>query len=352
MQLFERDADLDHLSRWLDQAAAGDGCLVLLGGEAGVGKTALVRRFCQEVADRARVLIGACDALSTPRPLGPLLEIAAQIGGEIDRLLQAEARREQVFGACLREFSGAWRPVVAVFEDVHWADEATLDLLRFLGRRIGSCRAVLIATYRDDEIGPMHPWRAVLGDLATATAVRRMPLAPLTIEAVRRMAADRQLDAETLHRQTGGNPFYVTEVLAAGGGIPSTVRDAVLTRAARLSPAGRATLDLAAVAGSPVESSVLGRLAPSLDAIDECLTTGTLRTDGQSVTFRHELAREAILDAISPPRQTAFHARMLRELEADPETREHLARLTHHAEAAGNGDAVLTYAPAAARRAA
>ncbi len=251
MDLLERDQDLRELHNLLQTAIAGQGSLLLLGGEAGVGKTSFVRSFTRDVKSRARVLVGSCDALSTPRPLGPLADIAADIGGEIERLLQSSARRDQVFSACFRELSGAWRPAVAVFEDVHWADEATLDLLRFLGRRIDRTRSLIIATYRDDEVGPAHPLRKVLGDLATTDGVKRHTLAPLSLEAVAQLARGSDLDPAALYGQTGGNPFYVTEVLAAGGGVPETVSDAVLTRVSRCSPAAQAALEVAAVAGSP-----------------------------------------------------------------------------------------------------
>ena len=122
MELLERASHLTELSDLLQQAAAGQGCLVLLGGEAGVGKTALVHRFCEDAAS-ARVLAGSCDPLSTPRPLGPLLDIAATTGGELDRLAHAATPRHLLFSAFLAELDRKPSPTLAVFEDVHWADE-------------------------------------------------------------------------------------------------------------------------------------------------------------------------------------------------------------------------------------
>ena len=237
MELLERTPILDALAGLLSQAASGQGRLVLLGGEAGVGKSALVRRFCEGVGNSARVLVGACDPLSTPRPLGPLLDIAAA-GGDLDRLVKGAPRRDLVFDAFLAEISGPARSTVVVFEDVHWADEATFDLLRFLGRRAHVVRSLLLATYRDDELGSRHPLRAVMGDLVTAIGVHRLALAPLSAASVRRLAANSHFDPNELHRRTGGNPFFVGEVLAAGGDIAPTVQDAVLARVARLSSAG------------------------------------------------------------------------------------------------------------------
>lgn len=352
MELLERTPYLTKLHGLLRQAADGQGSLVFLGGEAGVGKTTLVRRVGTELSGNARLLVGACDPLTTPRPLGPLLDIATTVGGALGRLATTSTPRHHLFSAFLVELSRESSTTVAVFEDVHWADEATLDLLRYLGRRIGSTRAVLIATYRDDEVGPRHPLQVVLGDLATAGDVCQIALSPLSVDGVRALAGRSSLDPVELHRQTGGNPFFVTEVLAAGSpGIPATVRDAVLARAARLSATAREVLDGAAVIGPPVEPLLLMDVIDATDAaIEECLALGLLTASGATLAFRHELARLAILEAMSLPRRIALHARVLAGLRAAPAP--DLARLAHHAEAAADPEAVLAYAPAAAERAA
>lgn len=251
MSLLERSGFLETLSGFLLEASAGRGGLVFLGGEAGVGKTALVEAFRDTVPDTVQVAVGACDSLSAPRPLGPLADMADTLG--LEGRLGPQTERTEVFQAILALLNTPASPRLLVFEDVHWADEATLDLLRFLGRRLGSTRALLIATYRDEEVGSQHPLRTVLGDLATSGAVRRMALTPLSQSAVRRLAEGSALDAERLHYQTGGNPFFVTEILAAGSEtIPVTVRDAVLARVSRLAPAGRAVLEAASIVGTRV----------------------------------------------------------------------------------------------------
>ncbi len=352
MELLERDSELGQLHLLLRQATEGQGSLVLLGGEAGVGKTALIQQFCGDVQKSVRILTGACDPLSTPRPLGPLADIAEVTGGEIERLIRSDSSRAQIYSACMRELSGAWRPTVAIFEDVHWADEATLDLLRFIGRRIEPCRALVIATYRDDEVGPNHPLRRVLGDFATVKGVHRITVPRLSIDAVTELAQGSGHDAAALYRQTGGNPFFVTEVLAAGGCISETVRDAVLARGSRLSPAARQALEVVAVIGVSASSALLSKVAsPDPDAIEECLTSGMLVSGDHGLAFRHDLAREAVYEAIWPHRREELHARILNELKRSPSETRDLARLAHHAEAAGDREAVLHYAPAAARRA-
>jgi len=352
MELLERDIPLAELDEALRQATAGNGQVVLISGEAGIGKSSLVGRFARRPQQVERVLWGACDALFSPRPLGPLHDIAAQTGGELASLLRAETNRPAIFTACLNELQS--RPAIVVFEDIHWADEATLDLLKFLGRRIQRTPALLLATYRDDELGPQHPLRLLLGDLATSTATRRLALTPLSVAAVRLLAGERHVDVEALHQQTGGNPFYVTEVLATGqGGVPPTVRDAVLARVARLSLSGRAVLNAAAVIGARIEPWLLAEVTQAeAGAVDESLELGILRAQGETLAFRHELARQALLDAI-PPHQCAFlNQALLDALKASPATRNDVTRLAHHAAAAGNPEAVLEYAPVAAKAAA
>ena len=354
--LLEREAALDALERAWRAVRDGPGQVALVGGEAGVGKSALAGRLVgdRSTGDGAVMLWGACDALFTPRPLGPLYDMA---GGApaLAAALANHTNRAAVFAAVLDTLRA--RPTIAVFEDVHWADEATLDLLRYLGRRITQTRALLVMTYRDDELGPGHPLRAVLGDLVSP-AVLRLTLSPLSAAAVAVLASQSGIDPVALHRQTGGNPFFVTEVLAAAGGLPPTVRDAVLARAARLSPAARALLEAAAVVGLRAELDVLAavaeadNLAGAMDVLEECLAGGVLLAQDRAVTFRHDLSREAILAAISPPRAARLHAAALAALATTPEAEANPARLAHHAEAAGDGAAVLRYATAAARQSA
>jgi DNA-binding CsgD family transcriptional regulator len=355
MQLLERGPIQVELSHLLHEAASGRGRVVFLGGEAGIGKTALVQRFAQVVSAKARVLSGACDPLSTPRPLGPLLDMQERLSCRYADLLTNGSDKDRLTRGFLAELSGNGRPCAVIIEDVHWADEATLDLLRFVARRIERAPALVIATYRNDEVPDRHPLRVLLGDLATTSAVRRLRLEPLSPAAVRRLAAATSLDALRLHEQTGGNPFFVTEVIAAGGaGIPPTVRDAVLARAARLPPEAREALDAAAVLGHRFEPALLEAVAcPARGAVEACLAGGMLRVVGERLAFRHELARDAILAVLSSQRKAELHGRALAVLRSrqpgdDPDP----GALAHHAEGAGDAAAVLEYAAEAARRAA
>ena len=239
-----------------------------------------------------------------------------------------------------------------VVEDVHWADEATIDLLRFLGRRIRDAPVLLLATYRDEGMTATDPLRIAVGDLATQRSVRRISLRPLSADAVAVLAGGSGLDPAALYRLTGGNPFYVSQAVQAGmGEVPASARDAVLARAARLGADSRAVLDVAALIGSRVELALLESVAdcpPS--AIDELLTSGLLAGDGGALQFRHEIARLAVEGAVTAHRRSAIHARILASLQAlgcDDD-----ARMAFYAEAAGDGPAALRHASAAARRAA
>jgi predicted ATPase len=180
MAMLEREALLAALDARLADAARGSGSLVAIGGEAGVGKSTLVRSFSDAQRGRAVVAWGACDAMQTTPPLGPLYDIARGTGGRLAEILGTDAARYEVFTAFLDVLSPPRSATVVVFEDMHWADEATLDLLVFLGRRIGQCRALVLATFRDDEVGPGHPLRVALGNLATTPAVHRLDVPPLS----------------------------------------------------------------------------------------------------------------------------------------------------------------------------
>jgi DNA-binding CsgD family transcriptional regulator/tetratricopeptide (TPR) repeat protein len=351
MVLLERESHLAALHDYAGEARRGEGRLVLVTGESGIGKSALVERLAADLRE-ARWSWGACDGMFTPRPLAPLFDLAGQLGGELADLCRARAAREDLFTALLRQISEPWRLNVLVIEDVHWADEATVDLLRFLGRRIRFVPALLVVTYRDEGLTAGEPLRQALGELANQRSTRRIGLAPLSAEAVAAMASGSKIAAADLFRLTGGNPFYVSEVVSAGTEeIPPSARDAVLARTARLASAARDVLDVAALLGSQVESALLEAVSACGPAdLDELVASGLVVAGGGRLKFRHEIARLAVEQAVAAHRAGPIHARILDALLA--RGHDDHASLAHHAEAAGDRAAVLRFAPLAARRAA
>jgi DNA-binding CsgD family transcriptional regulator len=339
--LRERAAELRALDEALTGAVAGRGAVVLVAGEAGIGKTSLVRAFLRAAGGRARLLVGACDDLLSPRALGPLRDAARQDAGPLAAALAGDDR-EAVLGAVLDTLT---TPTVLVVEDVHWADEATLDVLRHVGRRVPDLPAVLVVTYRDDEVGADHPLRRLLGAFAGGP-VRRLTPRPLSEAAVGAMAG-ADLDAGTVHLLTGGNPFYVTEVLAAGlVDVPGTVADAVLARLHGLDPAAQQALEQLSVVPSGTELALARALLPGLDALADAERRGMLEVAPHAVRFRHELARRAVEGALPASRRMQLNAAVLAALrDQDPPD---LARIVHHAVQAADDAAVVAYAPQAA----
>lgn len=349
MDLLERSALLDELSGAL-AATADAGGVVLVAGEAGIGKSSLVKRFAERHCRDTRFLFGVCDPLLTPRALGPLHDLGHETGGRLAQMLAEGAARERLFAALLEELDRHRRRQVVVVEDAHWADEATLDLLTFLGRRMERTRALLVVTYRDDELAADHPLRAVVGRIPQ---VRRMKLPPLSEAAVAELARRAGRAVTDLHALTGGNPLLVTEVLAAGDtGVPMTVRDLVLARFAGLPDDAREAVRQIAVIPTRAEPWLLEALGLGAAAVDAGVTAGLLVAGADAVGFRHELLRRAVEDATPALGRRELNRRVLEVLERVPGRQVDVARLVHHAREAGDVRAVLRYGPEAARKAA
>jgi predicted ATPase len=236
--LLERERELRQLADAYGRADLGEGHTVLIGGEAGIGKTTLVERFLRNLPPGCRLLIGACDPLATPTPLGPLFDMAHQVGGVLASRLESTAPRQSLFTSVLDVVSGSGGVTVLFIEDVHWADNATLDLIKFLARRASNMKVLMIFTYRDDENGPTHPLRPLQGFLANQRNVVRLTLVPLSVQAVAALLGDRPEEAKDVYRKTGGNPFFVTELISHGVDRLSatTPRPEPLGRPGRCSP--------------------------------------------------------------------------------------------------------------------
>ncbi len=359
--LLERDAVLGELGALARGVRAGVGRVVLLRGEAGVGKTAVVTGLIAGLDAAVRVLRGGCDPMSPPPPLGPLHDAlaglgpatAAALGTAIDSGDTAALYRRLL--TMLRD-GHSW---VWVIEDAHWADGATLDLARFFARRLGSLPLLLVVSYRDDELDDQHPLSVTLGDVATCATVSRIGLEPLSREAVAMLAAGSGVNADQLHNLTGGNPFFVTEVLAAGAAalarnaLPRSISEAVRGRFARLSAAARETAQAVAVCGPRIEPALVHQLCAAANlGLAECLNAGMLVADGPAIRFRHELARRATLDRIDGYQRKVLHTRALRALSESPIDPNKFAALAFHADQAGDQAASVRYGAAAAQHAA
>lgn len=359
--LLERDAALAQLGFLARRVArGGPGEVVLVRGEAGIGKTAVLARFVDELNSGLRLLRGSCDPLAAPRPLGPLIDALAGLDRAAGASLAAavdEGDTAALYRRLLDVLSDGGRWVWAI-EDAHWADSATLDLVRFVARRIETLPLLLVISYRDDELAPAHPLVLTLGDVATCATVSRIGLEPLSPQAVTSLAAGSGLNAERLHQLTGGNPFFVTEVLAAGPdaltreSLPRSISEAVCGRLGRLSAKARDTAFAVAVCGPRADVVLLDKMCPDAGtALGECLAAGVLVADGNVVRFRHELARRATLAQIPDFDRTALHRRALRALAEPPVDANALAALAFHADQARDKQAAVDYGIAAAARA-
>jgi DNA-binding CsgD family transcriptional regulator len=350
MELLERAEPLELLRGLVDQAVEGRGRIVALVGEAGVGKTTLAQALVETYAN-LRVLRGACEDLAIPDPLGPLRDLAREAGWDLD--LGRHERPLALFSQALERFDRPESATLVVIEDLHWGDDATLDLVRFLGRRLRSTRILLLVTARDDAAPGRERLRRALATVPPDDVVR-VAVAPLSLAAVARLAGAAGVNTAELYRLTGGNPFFVGELLRAGqrGGPPPSVRDAVLTRADRLPAASRRVLDAASILPGAAETATLRAICGPVadEGIEACIAAGMLEPRGDGCAFRHELARRAVEGALSPATRRALNSFALAHLQASDSVP--IARLLHHAKGAGAADLVRSLAPRAAREAA
>ena len=353
MRLLERQDELARLVALIDAARVGRGHVAVVAGEAGIGKTALLKRFIKTVGAEAAVLSGMCDDLYTPQVLAPFYDIALQVGDGLGDLLLKAASPRLIVRHLLQALEKSPGPTVVIVEDIHWADEATLDVLHLLGRRIARLPVLLVLTMRDSDAPSTKKPRALLGSLP-ATTTDRIRLAPLTVDAIRALIdGHARLNADDVLRLTGGNPFYVTEIIAAADDpLPLSVRDAVLARARRLSESARHVLEAVSIVPNHAETWLIDAVvAESTAALDEVLESGMLVLEDGFVSFRHELARRAVVETLPPMVARTLHRAALDALVASRRPGVALSRLVHHANHGDVPESVLEFAPRAAREA-
>ena len=358
--MLERDAELAALAHAAREAADRHGSVVLVKGEAGIGKSSLVEALRSHLPAEGRMLVGYCDDLATPRTLGPFRDLVGSVGTELSHAVMDGSERDRVLTALRTELTWPEHPTVLVIEDVHWADDATLDALRYLIRRIADLPAVLILTYRDDELNREHPLHGLLGQASRSDHVRHLPLRRLSQQAVRQLSAGSSVDAHDLFELTSGNPFFVHELLVSAQGerVPPTIADAVLARVRSLDPSVQDVLEQLAVVPSVLDRWLVDVLVPgagqggegTVAALAAAEERGLLSVSTRKIAFRHELTRRAVADAVPAARLMALNQRVLDAL-IDHDGSD-VSRIVHHAAQAGDQDAIIQYGPVAGRDAA
>lgn len=353
MELIERQEFLNSLQLQLDNTSNTEGHCVFVSGEAGIGKTALVKTFCKQNQEHCNIYHGACDALFTPRPLAPLYDILLQADIDVWTGSHSIEERSKLFLKFLHELSNRQSKTILIFEDIHWADEATLDFIKFFARRIARLKCLFILTYRDDEIGSMHPLRNVLGYLPP-DSFTRMQLNPLSKDAVEKMAVAKGYKGEEVYSISAGNPFYVTEILSSYSiGIPDNIKDSVLSSFNRQEGKTKQVWELLSVVPASLEIKYLEKFEPLYAAaIENCMQAKILLINDEHIFFKHELFRKTIEVSLSPLKRIALNKNILDLLQESFEENKDIERIIHHAKNANEYETVVHFAPLAAKEAA
>jgi len=352
MKFLERESFLTLLHQQFSSVASHEGHCVFVSGESGIGKTSLLRKFTSELGKNYKVYEGLCDALFTPRPLAPLYDIAWQISHDLINDSTNTTDRSALFSRFFNELKKEKQPIVIMFEDIHWADEATIDFIKFIARRITQLRCLFVLTYRDNEIHGSHPLLNLFGQLPAGTFTR-INLPPLSLEAVKQLAEERGYDGEKVYEVSGGNPYFVTEILASySDGVPANIRDAIIAAYNKTSDKTRQVWDLLSIIPGRFETRYLERFDPCyLEAIDNCMQLQILIHNNGQIHFKHELFRRTIEHSLSPLKRIALNKKILDLFLKDFEYQNEIERIVHHARNANEYDLVLKYAPVAAKHA-
>ncbi|MFD1119990.1 LuxR C-terminal-related transcriptional regulator [Sphaerisporangium aureirubrum] len=343
VNLLERDEALRTLLEAVHRAEEGTGSTVWITGEAGIGRTELLRVFLERLPSHVTRFYATCDDPAEPTPLAPLHDAFAGTPG----VLTPGADAGEVVRALLAGLAGA-RPAVLVVDDAHLAGDVTLDVLVRVARRIAGVPAVLVVATRDHECRP----GTGLAGVPSGAGVVRLPLRPLSRDAVRRLAEGSGQDAGDVHALTGGNPFLVTEVLDAGpGNVPGAVVEAVAARCAGLPQACVEALEQLSVVGDSVPLELAARVLPAGTAVlEEAERAGLVEVRRDRLVFHPALTGLAVEAGLPTLRRRQLHHEVAAALWRTD--RPDVTRLLRHAAASGGTATVRAVAPAAARTAA
>ncbi|WP_375323514.1 AAA family ATPase [Flagellimonas sp. GZD32] len=353
MELLERDAYMETLNGLFEKIAQHKGHTVFLSGEGGLGKSSLIYSFLGGLDRSVKVLKGGCDSLFTPRPLGPLYDLAPDLSMRFNDYLMEESNKALLFSAFLQELKSMGRNMVLIIEDIHWADEASMDLLKFLCRRIHTINCLLIISFRENEIIHKHLFRTIYGEVPP-DHYTKLKLKPLSLGAVKTLAAETRHDYKHVYRLTKGNPFYVTELLAHyDEGIPENIKDAILNVFLKQSETVRRLWEIISIFPGRVNITLIEKLEPDFyDSVESCLASGTLIIKDNFLFFKHELYRTAIEGELSAIKKKRLNQKVLNYLLTKKVEPKNLSLVVHFAKNSQNGELVEKYAPIAGDRAA
>ena len=353
MELIERGEFLERLQSKLKEVSTGEGHCVFVSGEAGIGKTSLIRTFCKELQTRCATFQGTCDALFTPRPLAPLYDILLQIGSTLPENSPNIADRTLFFTRVFNEFKNQKDTCLVIFEDIHWADDATFDFIKFFARRVTQLRCLFVLTYRDTEVHANENLKGILAHL-NRDSFTRFELPPLSKQAVDKLSCERGYRGEDVYSVAGGNPFYVNEILANySPGVPDNVRDSVLSVFNRLDEKTKYAWKILSVLPAPFEIDYLKRMDPSFTSvIENCINHRILILNDGRIAFKHELYRRTIEVSLSPLVKAELNRTILDLLLPNFENNQKIEQIVHHAKNANEFDLVVQYAPIAGAKAA